>query len=111
MAILKLTKPFMYNGEQLTEISYDLESVTPAQYSGIIKRLQKKGQGNIPELDLNVQMAFFAASTEIQIPVSQLNGLCIKDFVKIGQLVRDFFLSGSDDVTETEEESPEDISE
>ena len=111
MEKLKLTKPFMYNGEALTEIEYDLDSVTPPRYKAIIRRLQKKNVINLPELDMNVQQEYFAAATELQIPALMLNSLNIKDYMTMGQLVRNFFLSDSDEETETTNPEPEETEE
>jgi len=107
MEKLKLVKPFLYNGEELTEIGYDLESVTPGQYKAIIKRLQKKGNTcSVPELDANVQQEYFALASDI--PAQELNRLNIKDFMTMEQLVRNFFLSDSDEETETMTETETD---
>ena len=106
MEKLRLMKPFMYNGEKLTEIEYDLESVTPAQYKAIIKRLQRKGHAvNVPELDGSVQQEYFAAATALQIPATELNNLHIRDYMRMEQLVRAFFLTDSDEETGTTEET------
>jgi hypothetical protein len=106
MEKLRLMKPFMYNGEKLTEIEYDLESVTPAQYKAIIKRLQRKGHVvNMPELDGSVQQEYFAAATALQIPATELNNLHIRDYMRMEQLVRAFFLTDSDGETGTMEET------
>lgn len=108
---LKLSKPFMYSGSKYTEIEYDLNAVTPGQYKAIIKKLQKKGNTfSVPELDANVQQEYFAIASGI--PPNELDRLEIKDFMTMEQLVRTFFLSGSDetDTADTEAEV-EDISE
>jgi len=94
----------MYGGDELNEIEYDLESVTPGQYKAIIKRLQKKGNTcSVPELETNVQQEYFALASGI--PAQELNRLSIKDFMTMGQLVRNFFLN--DSVEETETTNPE----
>lgn len=96
-----LKKPFEVDGETVTKINYDLESVRPIQYKNLVARLSKKGQIAVPELDNGVQFGYFALACGI--PVSELMRMpSTQDYTVICSMVRNFLLGVS--ATESEEE-------
>lgn len=98
---LILTQPFEVEGEKITKIEYDLSSVKPIQYLNLIKRLSKKEQISVPELDINVQIGYFSMACGIS--VADLKRMpSTKDFSVACAKVRSFLLGASD--TESEEE-------
>lgn len=99
--ILTLSKPFDVNGETITKIDYDLEAIKPIQYINLIKKLSKKEEISVPELNMNVQIGYFSLASGI--PVSDLKRMpSTKDFSVACSKVRSFLLGASD--TESTEE-------
>lgn len=99
MAILKLSKPFLFDGKELKEIEYDLESVSPRMFKIILNRLGKQGiVVAVPELDPNFQEELFSRASGI--PVTELDKLTLRDFNAACAAVRGFFMSDSDDTME-----------
>jgi hypothetical protein len=99
--ILKLSKPFDVNGEKISQIEFDLDSVKPIQYINLIARLSKKEEISVPELNINVQIGYFSLACGI--PVSDLKRMpSTKDFSVACSKVRSFLLGASD--TESTEE-------
>lgn len=89
-----LKKPIRIDEREITEISYDLDCLTPIQYINLVKRLSKKKQIPVPEVDMDVQISYFALASNI--PVSVLkSGLSTDDFTQICGLVRTFLLGAS----------------
>ncbi len=89
-----LTKPIRVDEQEITEIAYDLDCLTPIQYINLVKRLSKKKQIPVPEVDMDVQISYFSLASGI--PVSVLkSGLATADFTQICGLVRTFLLGAS----------------
>ena len=89
-----LTKPIRVDEQEITEIAYDLDCLTPIQYINLVKRLSKKKQIPIPEIDMDVQISYFSLASGM--PVSVLkSGLATADFTQICGLVRTFLLGAS----------------
>lgn len=89
-----LKKPIRFDEQEITEITYDLDCLTPIQYINLVKRLSKKKQIPVPEVDIDVQIAYFALASGI--PVSVLKSeLATDDFTQICGLVRTFLLGAS----------------
>lgn len=89
-----LKKPIRFDEQEITEITYDLDCLTPIQYINLVKRLSKKKQIPVPEVDIDVQISYFALASGI--PVSVLkSGLATDDFTQICGLVRTFLLGAS----------------
>lgn len=89
-----LTKPIRVDEQEITEIAYDLDCLTPIQYINLVKRLSKKKQIPVPEIDMDVQISYFSLASGI--PVSVLkSGLATADFTQICGLVRTFLLGAS----------------
>lgn len=88
---LVLKKPVELNGETVTEIEYDLDSLTGNDVSDAIKMLAKHNIAVImTETDQNYHAAIFAIASGLDFKDIQRLGL--KDFNKACSLVRDFFL-------------------
>lgn len=101
MEILKLKKPAMIDGEPKTEISYDLESLTGNDMDMAFQECKRRGiQVGVIEIDPSYHMALFA----------QASGLAYEDIKRLGArdcknaiaLVRAFFLSDSEDSSDSE---------
>lgn len=100
MSEIKLRKPLLVDNEEKTAIEYDFESVKPIQYINMVKRLSKKQQISVPEVNMDVQLGYFSLASGI--PVGDLKRLeSIQDFNEIISKTRDFLLDASE---ETEEE-------
>lgn len=89
-----LKKPIRFDEQEIMEITYDMDCLTPVQYINLVKRLSKKKQISVPEVDMDVQIAYFALASGI--PVSVLKSeLATDDFTQICGLVRTFLLGAS----------------
>ena len=91
MAKLTLTKPFDLNGEAVTEIEYDLESLTGNDIEHAITQLGKKGiVVTLVETDQRYHAMMFSIAAGIA--YEDVTRLSAKDFSKATTAVRDFFL-------------------
>ena len=89
-----LTKPIRVDEQEITEIAYHLDCLSSIQYINLVKRLSKKKQIPVPEIDMDVQISYFSLASGI--PVSVLkSGLATADFTQICGLVRTFLLGAS----------------
>lgn len=94
MAKLQLKKPIKIDGEEKTEIEYDLEELTGADIQQVTTELSKKGiMVTAIEIDSNYHAALFAKASGLML--EDLNRLSAKDYAKATTLVRDFFLIDS----------------
>lgn len=92
MEILKLSKPVMIDGEEKTEISYDLEGLTGEDCQQATKELQKLSIViSTVELDTNYHAALFARAAGIA--YTDMQRFSLKDYTKATTKVRDFFLA------------------
>ena len=89
-----LAKPIRVDEQILSEISYDLDCLTPIQYINLVKRLSKKKQITVPEIDMDVQISYFALSSGIPVTVLK-SQLTTSDYTQICGLVRTFLLGSS----------------
>lgn len=88
---VKLKKSILVEDEEVKEIHYDFSSVKPIQYINLVKRLGKKRNIPVPELDQNVQLGYFALASGI--PVADLKRIeDTRDFINITSKARDFLL-------------------
>lgn len=95
-----LSNAIQMDNQQITEIEYDLDCLTPIQYINLVKRLSKKKQIPVPEVDMEVQISYFALASGI--PVTVLKGqMSTSDYTQVCGLVRTFLLGAS--VEELEE--------
>lgn len=101
MEILKLKKPTMIDGEEKSQIPYDLESLTGNDLDAALQEVKRRGiQVGAIEIDPSYHMAVFA----------QASGLAYEDIKRLGArdcknviaLVRAFFLSDSEDSSDSE---------
>lgn len=104
MEILKLRKPIMIDGEQVSEISYDLEGLTGNDIDMAIKNMKQKGQMvTTVELDPTYHAAVFAQAAGLAL--EDVQRMSAKDYNKAMTLVRDFFLDNSE---ESQDQAPSD---
>lgn len=100
MSVLKLTKPVMIDGEEKTEISYDLEGLTGAAIEQAAKALSRhKIVVTTVELDPNYHLALFAIAAGIAYEDAQRMGA--KDANQAVVAVRGFFLNDTEDSSES----------
>ena len=92
MAILKLKKPLMVDGEEKTEIEYDLEALTGNDVQQASIELTKRGiMATTIELDSNYHAALFAKASGLMF--EDMNRLSAKDYANATNEVRNFFLA------------------
>lgn len=89
-----LAKPISMDNHVINEISYDLDCLTPIQYINLVKRLSKKRQIPVPEVDMDVQISYFALASGIPVIVLK-SQLATSDYTQICGLVRTFLLGAS----------------
>ena len=93
--ILHLTKPVMYNGEEVTELAFDFDKLTGADALNIEEELVSRGKtmyyGAINDANYLILMAVKACTK----PVGRdfFNKISIVDFERIKNRAR-FFLAG-----------------
>lgn len=91
MSVITLKKPVEINGEEVKEITYDLEGLTGNDVALAIKDLAKNNLiVTMAETDQNYHAALFAVSAGLSYADVKLLGL--KDYIKVCNIVRDFFL-------------------
>lgn len=89
-----LSSPITLDEKTVTEISYDLSCLTPIQYINLVKRLSRKQQITVPEVDMEVQISYFALASGIPVVVLK-SQLAVADYTQICSLVRSFLLGVS----------------
>lgn len=95
MAILKLKKPIMVDGKELSELKYDLNKLTPNDIDLVLGELIKQGiMVATTELDTNFHRALFALAAGIDI--LDMKRMSAIDYLKAGNLVRDFLLDSEE---------------
>ena len=100
MSVLKLTRPVMIDGEEKTEIPYDLDGLTGAAIEQPTKALSRhKIVVTTVELDPNYHLALFAIAAGIAYEDAQRMGA--KDANQAVTAVRSFFLSDTEDSSES----------
>lgn len=91
MAKLTLRKPFALDGNEVTEIEYDLEALTGNDIEHAISSLGKKGiVVTLVETDQRYHAMLFSIAAGMS--YEDVNRLPAKDFSKATTAVRDFFL-------------------
>ena len=92
MEVLKLKKETEINGELVSEIKYDLESLTGEDLANAINVLTKHNIFvAVTETDTNYHASVFAIASGLD--YTDIKKLGAKDYMKVCSLVRDFFLS------------------
>lgn len=89
-----LKRSIRVDDQEIKEISYDLDCLTPIQYINLVKRLSKKKQIPVPEVDMDVQISYFALASGIPVTVLK-SQLATDDYTQICGLVRTFLLGAS----------------
>ncbi len=93
--ILHLTKPVMYNGEEVTELAFDFDKLTGADALNIEEELVSRGKtmyyGAINDANYLIRMAAKACTKPVG--VDFFYKISIIDFERIKNRAR-FFLSG-----------------
>lgn len=107
MDILKLKKPIMIDGSEVTEIKYDFENMTAQDKMKAGKAYKKTGNViSVEELDSDYHLYIFAeAVAKVNPDIDQKEILALlsaKDAAKAEKLVRDFFFVDSEDTSETD---------
>ena len=96
MAILKLVKPIKIDGEEKTELEYDLDKLTGEDIQNATLEMNKLGIISVTsiEVDANYQAALFAASAGISF--ADMRRLGMKDYAACVRVTRDFFLEDTE---------------
>lgn len=89
-----LMNAIQMDDQQITEIEYDLDCLTPIQYINLVKRLSRKKQIPVPEVDMEVQISYFALASGIPVTVLK-SQLSTSDYTQVCGLVRTFLLGAS----------------
>lgn len=93
--VLHLTKPVMYNGEEVTELAFDFDKLTGADALNIEEELVSRGKtmyyGAINDANYLIRMAAKACTKPVG--VDFFYKISIIDFERIKNRAR-FFLSG-----------------
>ena len=89
--IIKLSKPVMIDGNEKTLLQYDLDNLTGNNFEMAFKKLAKSGHMVVmKETDHLFHVALFSEASGIDL--NDLRRLSIRDYEKVGTLVRDFLL-------------------
>jgi len=94
MGILKLKKPVLIDGEEVTEIEYDLDEVTGENLENAFKEVTKSGYivSASYELDPVVGAHIFAECSGID--YTDIKRFNMADYNRAAVIVRDFFIIG-----------------
>lgn len=106
MEKFKLSKPFLLDGNMVTEIEVDLEGITGVSISNAFRNVTADRQVvTMQESDPNLHAAIFAEAAGMD--YGDVKRLPAKDFVWAGMLIRNFLYGVSEEsqATETPEES------
>ena len=96
-----LKQPIIFDGKSVDKLEYNLDELTSIQYINLVKRLSKKRQIAVPEVDMEVQIYYFALATGIPVTVLK-SQLSPSDYAQICGLVRTFLLGASAEELEEE---------
>lgn len=95
--ILKLKKPLMVNGEEVTEIPYDFERMTVGNKLMVTKNMTDAGytMTQVEEFDPVYHLFLFAKAVEVategQIVTTDVLRMSARDGKEAGALARSFF--------------------
>lgn len=90
--ILKLKKPIKIDGEEVTELKYDFESLTGEDVERAVADLQSGGiMVTTLEFDTTYHAAIFAKASGIA--YEDVKRFSAKDFTRAATLARNFFLA------------------
>ena len=98
--IIKLRKPVIKNGEEVKELTLDLENITPQDIIDAENEVIKST--NMPVvLDFNREFCITIAAKSLELAPESLKHIHVKDFNKIVSEVRNF-LADTDSEQENE---------
>lgn len=101
MAVLKLKRPVMIDGEEKTEIPYDLEKLTGSDLETALQDMKRNGiQVGAIEIDPSYHMAIFAQAAGVA--YEDVKRMSAKDCKNAIALVRAFFIGDSEDSSGSE---------
>jgi hypothetical protein len=106
MEKLKLSKPFLLDGNNVTEIEFDLEEITGVSISNAYRNVTADRHViTMQESDPVLHAAIFAEAANMD--YGDVKRLPAKDFMLVGRFVRNFLysVSAAPQATETSEES------
>ena len=96
MPKLQLKKPFLLDGKEVTEIEYDLESLTGKDVNHASMELKKRSIIiSTPEIDMDYHSMIFAIAAGISF--EDVQRLPLKDFNAACSEVQRFFLSDTEE--------------
>ncbi len=91
---IKLSRPVTYNGDELTELDFDFDSLTGADAMNIEAELQAMGIGVFVESASGPYMIRMAAKAcTVPIGADFFDLLPMKDYSKIRRMARNFLLA------------------
>jgi hypothetical protein len=98
---LKLRYPLLVNGENIRELNYNLEDLTSEDMDKAAKFVKQTGDfASVIELDPNYHISIFRIAVTKQHPeitMLDLKRLKAKDHFEACKVVRNFFMSDSED--------------
>lgn len=101
MEVLKLKRPVMIDGEEKTEIPYDLEKLTGSDLETALQDMKRNGiQVGAIEIDPSYHMAIFAQASGVA--YEDVKRMSAKDCKNAIALVRAFFIGDSEDSSASE---------
>lgn len=87
----KLIKPIEVNGEVMETVEYDLDELTGEDVANAVKELQKRGIAVLMnETDQNYHAMLFSIASGLAF--EDVKRMKLRDYTKVCNLVRDFFL-------------------
>ena len=87
----KLITPVEIDGAMVKKIRYDLESLTGDDVTSAIKELAKRGLNVVVnEIDQNYHAMIFSIASGLM--YEDVTSLKLKDYIRVCNIVRDFFL-------------------
>lgn len=95
MEVLKLKRPVLIDGEEKTEIPYDLEKLTGSDLETALQDMKRNGiQVGAIEIDPSYHMAIFAQAAGVA--YEDVKRMSAKDCKNAIALVRAFFIGDSE---------------
>lgn len=93
---LKLSRPFKYEGQEITELNVDLESLTTKDYEQAERELlMTKKALNGAMLEMETSFVKIIACKALKKPFDFLDNMAIADFTKLKVQTQGFLLTGS----------------
>lgn len=97
----KLRKPIMIDGQLVKSLKYDLEELDGENIAFANKELQRRGiMVTVTEFDQNYHAMIFAIASGIAF--EDVQRMKAKDYNKVCNIVRNFFLEESEEISDME---------